>query len=226
MISQKSSWAPRHSFLMKLLALCILVSATVCWRAASAEEQPPAQLKPEALNPVKPEPKQTPAELLDQAVAGMRSARAQIESGKAGQETQQLQQQAVDNLTKLIKLLKNQPPPQQQQPPQNPPQQHPPQRQPEQPQQQTKEQQKQQQTPGGQPSDGKSSSERERSPEKHKLDAAAREQLLRDIWGHLPEAIRNQLGNSFSEDYLPKYAAEVRKYYEELAKRRQSRRQP
>ena len=179
----------------------------------------------ESLLPDEAQP--SPGEVLDRAVNQMRNVSQRIESGEAGQETQQLQQQVLDDLTRLIELLKNQPPP----PPPNPNNQPPPkdnqQQQNQQNQQQNQQQQKQQQQDQQQqseterqPADGKNSEERLDEAREAQERAAARERMFKDIWGHLPEAVRNRLLNNFSEEYLPKYAPEVRRYFEELGQRR------
>jgi len=186
---------------------------------------------------------ETPGDLLDQTVNQMRDISRLIQTGKAGKETQDQQQKVVDDISKLIELLQNQPPPQSssnsnnnnqqqqqnqnnQQSNSNPDQQN--QNSPQdQPQQQNQDQQKQQQQQQqdkqekGERSDKANDSE-ERLDEARaaKARAAARERMLKDIWGHLPEAVRNRLRNTFSEEYLPKYAPEVRAYFEDLAKRR------
>ena len=41
--------------------------------------------------------------------------------------------------------------------------------------------------------------------------------LTKDVWGHLPPHLREQLLNVYSEKYLPKYEELVRQYYEALA---------
>ncbi|TWU08659.1 hypothetical protein CA54_38950 [Symmachiella macrocystis] len=180
----------------------------------------------ESLHP--PDAQQKPGEVLDRAVNQMRDVSQRIEAGLPGQETQQLQQKVLDDLTQLIELLQNQPPP----PPPNPNNQPPPPQNDKKPkphpksdtqQQQEGQQQKreQQEQTERRPKDGQDSEERfdESQAEKARA-AAARKRMLKDIWGHLPEAIRNRLLNNFSEEYLPKYAPEVRKYYEDLGQRR------
>ena len=52
----------------------------------------------------------------------------------------------------------------------------------------------------------------------------ARQRMAKDVWGHLPPALRQELLNVYSEKFLPKYDAMVRKYYEALAE--QNRKNP
>ncbi|MGC1275703.1 MAG: hypothetical protein WBC44_18495 [Planctomycetaceae bacterium] len=42
--------------------------------------------------------------------------------------------------------------------------------------------------------------------------------LVRDVWGHLPERMRDQLLNVGPDRYLPEYDALVREYFESLAR--------
>ncbi len=175
------------------------------------------------------EAQETPAEVLDRTVNNMRDAGEQIEAGQAGKETVQKQQRVIDDLARLIELLQNQPPPpqpDQNNPPQqpNPDQkpQAPPKDQQEQDQQQKQQQQKEEEQAQRKPADGQDSQERQDKAKETQRRAAERAKLFKDIWGHLPEAVRNELRNNFSEEYLPKYAPEVRKYFEELAKRRRA----
>lgn len=44
-----------------------------------------------------------------------------------------------------------------------------------------------------------------------------KERVVKDVWGHLPPHLRDQLLNVYGEKYLPKYEDLVRRYYEVLA---------
>jgi hypothetical protein len=46
---------------------------------------------------------------------------------------------------------------------------------------------------------------------------ADREALIKQLWGHLPERSREQMLQSFSGEFLPKYELELEKYYRRLA---------
>jgi hypothetical protein len=48
--------------------------------------------------------------------------------------------------------------------------------------------------------------------EKGDIDA-----LVKDLWGHLPERSREQMLQSFSTDFLPKYELEIEQYYRRLS---------
>ena len=40
---------------------------------------------------------------------------------------------------------------------------------------------------------------------------------MKELWGHLPERSREQLLQSFSEEFLPKYEREIQQYYQRLS---------
>ena len=43
------------------------------------------------------------------------------------------------------------------------------------------------------------------------------EALVKHLWGHLPEREREQMMQSFSDEFLPKYELEIEKYYQRLS---------
>ena len=45
-----------------------------------------------------------------------------------------------------------------------------------------------------------------------------RSALVRDVWGHLPDRLREQLLNADSDRYLPQYDSLVRQYFESLSR--------
>ncbi len=67
--------------------------------------------------------------------------------------------------------------------------------------------------------DGKAEESSDRLPERatHDLIRDFRSDLVRDAWGHLPPRLREQLLNSRSDQYLPRYDGLVRRYFESLA---------
>jgi hypothetical protein len=48
-------------------------------------------------------------------------------------------------------------------------------------------------------------------------DKADVEALMKDLWGHLPERTREQMMQSFSEEFLPQYELEIEQYYRRLS---------
>lgn len=49
------------------------------------------------------------------------------------------------------------------------------------------------------------------------VDAADVQTLLKRLWGHLPERVREQMLQSYSDEFLPAYELEIEKYYRRLA---------
>jgi hypothetical protein len=45
--------------------------------------------------------------------------------------------------------------------------------------------------------------------------------LMKDLWGHLPERYREQMMQSFSDEFLPKYELEIEQYYRRLSEERE-----
>jgi hypothetical protein len=43
------------------------------------------------------------------------------------------------------------------------------------------------------------------------------ESAAKKLWGHLPERSREQMMQSFSEEFLPKYEADIEEYYRRLS---------
>jgi hypothetical protein len=48
------------------------------------------------------------------------------------------------------------------------------------------------------------------------VDKGEVEDVVKALWGHLPERAREQVLQSFSDDFLPKYQLEIEKYYLKL----------
>jgi len=53
-------------------------------------------------------------------------------------------------------------------------------------------------------------------------DLAGREELIKQLWGHLPERSREQMMQSYSGEFLPKYELELEKYYRRLTEEQQA----
>ena len=48
------------------------------------------------------------------------------------------------------------------------------------------------------------------------------DQLVKQLWGHLPERDREQMMQSFSEEFLPKYELEIEQYYRRLSEEKEN----
>jgi hypothetical protein len=64
------------------------------------------------------------------------------------------------------------------------------------------------------------SSARLRKEKTAPVDPARNQQLLKDVWGHLPAHLRQQMEQSANEEFLPKYSLEIADYYRALVERR------
>ena len=49
------------------------------------------------------------------------------------------------------------------------------------------------------------------------VDPGEREQLIKDVWGNLPARAREQMLQSYSDEFLPEYELEIEKYFRRLA---------
>ena len=49
---------------------------------------------------------------------------------------------------------------------------------------------------------------------------------LKDLWGHLPVRLREEMINSLGEQFLPKYEVQIEKYFKRLAEQPDGRRPP
>jgi hypothetical protein len=49
------------------------------------------------------------------------------------------------------------------------------------------------------------------------VDTPDWQQVLKDLWGHLPERVREQLIQAPTDEFLPKYKLEIKKYFRRLA---------
>lgn len=79
--------------------------------------------------------------------------------------------------------------------------------------------------PGNKPSKGKAgkSPAKAGSPETtpnpdFSTEQAIAGELLKDLWGELPERQRDQILQPLSEEFLPKYAAEIEAYFRAMAR--------
>lgn len=172
-------------------------------------------------------------ERIEQAIEGMRAASRRIEERDVGQATLGVQRQVIEDLNRLLELLKQKQKQQSQQQNQK------------QNQQQNQNQDQNQQNQSSDPRVGpqsanarvpkpnpqKEQTEAEKSREARERSEAARrgaaederQKMVKDVWGHLPPHLREAMLNSFSEKYLPKYEDLVKRYYEALAERNRNR---
>jgi hypothetical protein len=137
----------------------------------------------------------------------MRQAEGLIAKGDSSRDTQQLQDRIVTDLDKLIEEIRKRK--QQQQPSSSG----------------SSGSQRSKISQPGKPADtanrnkkpSRDSSDRVGQEDVRKVDMAAMQSLLKDLWGHLPERQREQMLQSSVEEFLPKYETMIRQYYLRLA---------
>lgn len=221
-----------------LISACFLLSGLVAQddkpvlpekkSEVPAEKKKAPSLDEELIKVLDPNAEKVESDIdrLERAIKGMREAQKRIESQDTGNKTRETQEQVVRDLDKLIELIRQQ-------------LQQAQQKQSQQKQKQQKDKQKplanveldpqnsqkqsQKQGEKKQSLDGtdksKQSTDRTAADKAREEEAARREQLIKDVWGHLPPALRQELSNAYKENYLPKYDDQVRKYYESLAEK-------
>lgn len=170
------------------------------------------------------------ADRLERAIQGMRDASKRMESADPGKETQALQARVVEDLEQLLKQLQQQ---QKQKQKQNSSQ-----NQQQQDRQKLQQQQLDPKNSGSrqpQPSQPDAASQQRRNDpardaqenvtaaQRARDEEARREQMVKDVWGHLPPHLREAMMQSFKEKYLPQYEDLVRRYYEALAEKNKPR---
>ena len=50
--------------------------------------------------------------------------------------------------------------------------------------------------------------------------------ITKQVWGHLPERLRQQMSQYYKEQFMPKYSDMLRQYYASLAEREKAQRKP
>ncbi|MDZ4683827.1 MAG: hypothetical protein SH850_01985 [Planctomycetaceae bacterium] len=208
--------AHRNRAVQFLIALLIVLTGSL-----PADDAVP---KAEIVQPM-PSPAAGP-EAIQRAVQSMKAAQAQLAEGQTGTATQDLQKQV---LAALDELLKTPPKPPQPNPSgnsgggqqQNSSSSQSNSQKPDDAKSSAGQQQgsgSQQQT--GQLRDRSQADDSEERTGNRRVGVAAtlpRRRLEVDVWGHLPEKVREQLLNGYGERMVPQYEALVRKFYESLA---------
>lgn len=211
---------------------------------AAKKPAPEDELLLKSLDPNRDKSEDDDVERLERAIAGMREAQQRVEGKDAGRGTQDIQTRVVKDLDAIIEAL--------QKPQSPPPNQNQDQQQKQDQQKQNQKQQSgrkkrklslkgrrelvqrqmQKQQGKGNEKQQPSQRDREKSPETsenqrmkktEKTEQDRQQELVKDVWGHLPPNVRAELLNVFSEKYLPKYEELVRRYYEALAEKNRTR---
>ncbi|HVX12683.1 MAG TPA: hypothetical protein VHC22_15995 [Pirellulales bacterium] len=137
--------------------------------------------------------------------ARMKQVERRIAEAHSDQKTQRLQEEISDDLAKLIAQLE-----QQCSQCKNPSSSGS--------QKQQTSQSKPAIKPGDQPAEkpARESSPNVKERETAKVDVARLQEMLKDVWGHLPAHLRQQMEQSANEEFLPKYETEISQYYRSL----------
>lgn len=134
----------------------------------------------------------------------MKQVERRIAETRSDETTQRLQQEIADDLSKLIEQLQQQcrqsknpsPSPRQQQTTSAKPANKPSER------------------PGDQPA--RDSTPHTKNRDTAKVAGPRLQERLKDVWGHLPPHLRQQMEQSANEEFLPKYETEISEYYRSL----------
>jgi hypothetical protein len=160
-------------------------------------------------------------EAVKSIIDGMQGAGARLKRGDTGPDTRQIQQKVVKDIQKLIDAAKSKSS-------NNNSQQNSPSRQQsgsQSPSESSQSQQSQSQQPQGQDTGGKPAGPSQPGrksgvgkPLASEKTGTARQQrpLFREVWGHLPPALRERAPSDFHESILPAYDDLVRRYFEAI----------
>lgn len=184
--------------------------------ATEESPEPEAEKTPEPIDPVKS---------LQRILGGMKLSAELIRKAEASVATKTTQPQVVKDLDELIKFLESQsgssppPPPDASQQPMD--REEPMPGQQPQPNPQNSGEPDRKNDPSKSPEEARSKESKERKqppPVPGERKSLSGQQLYeKEVWGHLPPALRRELMNVYSEKYIPQYEDLVRRYYESLA---------
>lgn len=141
----------------------------------------------------------------------MRAAQERIAAARADTATQELQTEAVAAIDELLEQAKKK---RGQKSSGKQPQQQSKRSQPQQPQRQ---QQQAGASGSGNPQQASRDSTEELRPDRvEAVDAVLAGELMKDLWGHLPARVKEQMLQSSIEEFLPKYQALIEEYFKRL----------
>jgi hypothetical protein len=181
------------------------------WRAsASVAAAPESQPKV---------PKGSEIEAVKSIIDGMQGAGARLKRGDTGTQTRQIQGKVIQDIQKLIDAAKPKSP--NRNPQQNPGASQQSGSQSQSPSEQSQQAQGQQSgDPGSKPSKtgkpGRKSGVGKPLASEKQSTARQQRPLFREVWGHLPPALRERVPSDFHEATLPAYDDLVRRYFEAL----------
>ena len=144
----------------------------------------------------------------------MRDVQGRLVKEDPGEETQSIQQGIVRDLDKLIEELKKA----------NKQQSQSQQQQKQQQKRQTSDQQAQQQGKPNQSSDPKEGQVSAHPGEVRDGQLSGNARIVRAVWGHLPEKLKEEMQQAFQDSGLPKYRPLIEQYFRAIAEQGESRR--
>jgi hypothetical protein len=228
----------------------VLASTPVAHAADQAPPQPPDRLEktPQPDPPKLPaetksveksrtpaNPDEDPAKLRERIAQDMQSAEKKLQANDPGRETRQVQDRILSNIDKLIELARNPPPP----PPPSPMDNNPPmggqpqdglsRRERREQQRRQLEQQArvgpQRPMPGGAGQSQTTPGERQATTGQPGRDGMPDKlaDVVKDIWGHLPETLRQEVDHYYRDQFMPRYRDLLQQYYSRLAERERKR---
>jgi hypothetical protein len=193
-----SNWLWHAILLFSLLAVSSLAQPAIAGVSTTA---PGSQNEPKS-DPIKP------------IIDAMQGAGTRLKQGDTGPNTRTLQEKVIDDLQKLIDAAKPKSGGDNQQQKQESRRESGSQNQSGQPQGKSGAKAGSEPMGGGQP--GRKSGMGKPSVSEKKAAARPPRPLLREVWGHLPPALRERVPSDFHEVILPAYDDLVRRYFEAI----------
>jgi len=185
------------------------------------------------------DPVEDPEKLKEQIAKDMQSAEQKLKAYDPGSETQSLQDRVIKNLDKLLDLARNPPPSDQQQQQQQSKGQMGKQKSGQKQGQMSRRQQRTQrrqdqerlargQQKGQMPMGQQDQDQQEQNQQANRNNprfgggntsgkANGMSDIVKDIWGHLPETLRQEVDHYYRDQFMPRYRDLLQQYYSRLA---------
>jgi hypothetical protein len=200
-----------------------------------ADEQPKRLKQPDDDS----DPVEDPEKLKEQIAKDMQSAEQKLKAYDPGADTQSLQDRVIKNLDKLLDLARNPPPSDQQQQQQQQQGKMGKQKSGQKQGQMSRRQQRMQrrqeqerlargQQKGRMPMGQQDQDQQEQNQQANRNDprfgggntsgkANGMSDIVKDIWGHLPETLRQEVDHYYRDQFMPRYRDLLQQYYSRLA---------
>lgn len=198
---------------------CLLFADEVLQKKTAQDENKPKTREQEKKELPKKDLKKIDSDQrlpVDSIIAEMRRAGELIENQETGKSTQKIQTEVVEKIEELIRQIESAQKISMQRKKKSDDQQQANKKQ----SQQMKKEQGQQKVPQLSQGPARKSSDRLEKGQVTTGNLPNSNGYIKDAWGHLPPAVRQQLLNIYTEKYLPQYEEQVRRYYEALAEKK------